>query len=34
MKDNEIIEGVLKEFAGLAKCPRPSRHEKIVSDTS
>lgn len=32
MKDNEIIEGVLKEFAGLAKCPRPSRHEKIVSD--
>lgn len=32
MNDNEIIEGVLHEFAGLAKCPRPSRHEKKVSD--
>ncbi len=32
MKDQEIIEGVIKEFAGLAKCPRPSRHEKTVSD--
>ena len=32
MKDNEIIDGVLQEFAGLAKCPRPSHHEKMVSD--
>lgn len=32
MKDNEIIDGVLREFAGLAKCPRPSHHEKMVSD--
>lgn len=32
MNDQTIIDGVLKEFAGLAKCPRPSRHEKIVSD--
>ena len=32
MKDKEIIDGVLQEFAGLAKCPRPSHHEKKVSD--
>ena len=32
MKDKEIIDGVLQEFAGLAKCPRPSHHEKQVSD--
>lgn len=32
MKDTEIIDGVLKEFAGLAKHPRPSHHEKEVSD--
>jgi dipeptidase D len=32
MKDNEIIDGVLKEFAGLAKHPRQSHHEKAVSD--
>lgn len=32
LKDAEIIDGVVKEFAGLAKCPRPSHHEKKVSD--
>lgn len=32
MENTEIVEGVLKEFAGLAQCPRPSGHEKIVSD--
>lgn len=32
MKDNEIIDGVLKEFSGLAKHPRQSHHEKAVSD--
>lgn len=30
--DEEIIEGVLAEFAPLAKIPRPSHHEKAVSD--
>ncbi|MCH4178643.1 MAG: beta-Ala-His dipeptidase [Megasphaera sp.] len=32
MKDSEIIDGVLHEFAGLAKHPRQSHHEKAVSD--
>ena len=32
MTDQEIIDGVVKEFAGLAKCPRPSHHEHKVSD--
>lgn len=32
MNDHEIIEGVIHEFAGLAKHPRPSHHEKGVSD--
>ena len=32
MNDQEIIEGVIHEFAGLAKHPRPSHHEKGVSD--
>lgn len=32
LKDVEIIDGVVMEFAGLAKYPRPSHHEKIVSD--
>jgi dipeptidase D len=33
MKSNEeIIQGVLAEFSGLAKYPRPSHHEKAVSD--
>lgn len=32
MTDQEIIDGVVKEFAGLAKCPRPSKHEQKVSD--
>lgn len=27
-----IIEGILNEFKGLAKHPRPSHHEKAVSD--
>lgn len=30
--DAGIIDGVLQEFAGLAKHPRPSHHEKAVSD--
>ena len=30
-KEN-IIEGVLAEFAKLAEIPRPSGHEKAVSD--
>lgn len=30
--DIQIIEGVLTEFAELAKIPRPSGHEKVVSD--
>ncbi|MFR1191274.1 MAG: M20/M25/M40 family metallo-hydrolase, partial [Megasphaera micronuciformis] len=32
MTEQEIISGVLKEFEGLAKHPRPSHHEKEVSD--
>lgn len=32
MHDNEIIEGIIAEFKGLAKHPRPSHHEKAVSD--
>ena len=28
MTEQEIISGVLKEFEGLAKHPRPSHHEK------
>lgn len=28
MHDNEIIEGIIAEFKGLAKHPRPSHHEK------
>lgn len=32
MTDNEIIELVMKEFEGFAKCPRPSYHEKKISD--
>lgn len=32
MTEKEIIEGVLSEFEGLAKHPRPSHHEKNVSD--
>lgn len=32
MTDQEIIDGVIKEFAGLAKCPRPSHHEQKVSN--
>ena len=32
MTDQEIIDGVVNEFAGLAKCPRPSHHEHKVSD--
>ena len=30
--DKEIIEGVLAEFSEIAKYPRPSGHEKAVSD--
>ena len=30
--DNEILEGVLAEFSALAQYPRPSHHEKKVSD--
>ena len=29
MTEQEIISGVLKEFEGLAKHPRPSHHEKF-----
>ena len=32
MENEKIIEGVLQEFAGLAKHPRKSGHEKEVSD--
>ncbi|MBR2215624.1 MAG: beta-Ala-His dipeptidase [Selenomonadaceae bacterium] len=32
MPDDEILEGVLAEFAKLAAIPRPSGHEKAVSD--
>lgn len=32
MEDKDIIEGVVREFAGLAQYPRPSHHEKAVSD--
>lgn len=32
LKNDEIITGFLKEFAGLAKHPRPSHHEKAISD--
>ena len=32
MTEQEIISGVLTEFEGLAKHPRPSHHEKEVSD--
>ena len=32
LSDEEIIEGILKEFAGLAAHPRKSGHEKAVSD--
>lgn len=32
MEDNVIMEGILKEFEGLAKHPRPSRHEEEVSN--
>lgn len=32
IQNKEIIDGFLKEFAGLAKHPRPSHHEKEVSD--
>ena len=32
MENKAIIEGVLQEFAGLAKHPRKSYHEKAVSD--
>ena len=31
-KDQEILEAVLEEFKGLAAIPRPSGHEKAVSD--
>ena len=30
--DEEIIEGVLAEFQPIANIPRPSGHEKAVSD--
>lgn len=32
MENEKIIEGILKEFAGLARHPRKSGHEKAVSD--
>ncbi len=32
MEDQKIIDDIVKEFEGLAHCPRPSGHEKIVSD--
>ena len=32
LSDEKIIEGILKEFAGLAAHPRKSGHEKAVSD--
>lgn len=32
MEETQMIEGILKEFAGLAKHPRKSYHEKEVSD--
>ncbi len=32
INENEIVEGVLAEFSQLAKIPRPSGHEKAVSD--
>lgn len=30
--DNKLIEMVMEEFEGFAKCPRPSHHEKKISD--
>ena len=32
MTDDEILKGVLDEFRPLARIPRPSGHEKAVSD--
>ena len=32
LKTEDIVEGVLAEFARLAEIPRPSGHEKAVSD--
>lgn len=32
MSDNEILESVLAEFKEIAKIPRPSLHEKQISD--
>ena len=32
VEETQMIEGILKEFAGLAKHPRKSGHEKEVSD--
>ena len=32
MTDNEILESVLEEFKKIAKIPRPSGHEKKISD--
>ena len=30
--DKKIVDEVLEDFAGLARIPRPSLHEKAVSD--
>ena len=32
MKKSDILESVMKEFRALAAIPRPSGHEKAVSD--
>jgi dipeptidase D len=32
MQDSEMIEWIMDEFRGFAKCPRPSLHEKKISD--
>ena len=32
VQDKELIELVMEEFKGFAKHPRPSHHEKAISD--
>lgn len=30
--DNQLIDMIVEEFEGFAKCPRPSHHEKLISN--
>lgn len=32
INDNQMIDMIMEEFEGFAKCPRPSLHEKQISD--